>query len=142
MEPPNGLCSAHKAERDRCSTIRQLMSYYRRPPSQTHRTDTHPPTQAAREASTASLEDALREAVDVAVQATCSSSATSPSSLLPPTPASAGTEAAGLGVALLAAAAEDVAVQAACALMAARLAQGEVRRDGVMHSCFCLFCTP
>ncbi|CAN0486850.1 unnamed protein product, partial [Ectocarpus sp. 8 AP-2014] len=60
-----------------------------------------------------------------AVKATCASSATSPSSLLPPTPAAAGTEAAGLGVALLAAAAEDVAVQVACALMAARLAQGE-----------------
>ncbi|CAM9179042.1 unnamed protein product, partial [Pylaiella littoralis] len=116
----------------------------------------------ARDASLASLEKALRETVDVALQATSSSSSlaaaagaagaagaadaagagaatssaaagaasSSCAAAGRSSPIGAGArQASGLrarpGVAVIAAAAEDVAVQVACAVMATRLAQGE-----------------
>ncbi|CAM9709223.1 unnamed protein product [Scytosiphon promiscuus] len=85
-----------------------------------------------------SLEDALREAIQVAVRATSSSSSSSSFSPLSPRPSpssgpAAAATAAAVGlearprvsVAVLAAAAEDVAIQVACAAMTSRLAKGE-----------------
>eukprot|EP00903_Cladosiphon_okamuranus_P008302 g7988.t1 len=87
-------------------------------------------SERTREESLPSLEEALRDAVDVAIRASSSSRSFGPSSPAP-TGAKAGA-AAGAGptawrqsCAVLAAAAEDVAVQIACTVMAARLARGE-----------------
>lgn len=84
-------------------------------------------------ASLASLEEALREAVEVAVRAASSSSSSSQLSAGGAgagAAGSAGSKASRLGYAVLAAAAEDVAVQIACAVMAARLARGQVGAAG------------